>query len=50
MERLRDEMSFKYLQYGLNKETLELSQQLDVQIAQEQRKRLEEYIKNKKGN
>lgn len=43
MESLRQELIKKYAGEGLTKETLKLSQNLDMHIAIEQRKLLEQY-------
>lgn len=38
LEKLREELSIKFLEYGLTEETLKLSQELDVLIVKEQLK------------
>lgn len=36
LEKLREELSVKFLTYGLTEETLKLSQELDLLILEEQ--------------
>lgn len=47
MEQLKIRVGEEYSKYGLTLEILELSQLLDIDIAREQRRRLEEFKKNK---